>query len=75
MPKKMSDKTIKQLHEISEDTTNNPDHAKIWNALKVHSTAIAELQITSSLIKNDLSWIKALIVIILAAIIGTNIFY
>lgn len=70
----MNDKTIKQLREISDDTTNNPDHAKIWGALKVYSTAIAELQIDSSLIKNDLKWIKLLIVIILAAIVGTNFY-
>jgi len=66
---------IKQLRGISEDNTNNPDHAKIWNALRIHSTAIADLQITSALIKNDLGWIKVMIGIILAAIVGTNIFY
>jgi len=71
----MNDKIIKQLREISKDNTNNPDHAKIWSALKVHSSAIADLQVTTSLIKNDLGWIKILIGIILAAIIGTNIFY
>jgi len=68
-------KIIKQLRGISEDNTNNPDHAKIWNALKVHSNAIADLQITLSLVKNDMRWIKTLIGIILAAIVGTNIFH
>ncbi len=72
---KPNDKTIKQLRGISKDTTNNPDHTKMWRALKIHSTAIADLEITTSLIKNDLGWIKILIGMILAAIIGTSIFY